>query len=514
MSGYVYLKGDAPKAYVALQSADGSEEYARQEISGLNASEWNKFEFDLTPSATNADARFVVALGDEGSMGVDMVMLHTESFPFRSDITEAFKKQGLNFLRYGGTMINAPEYKTGNMVGPEDLRPPYIGHWYRNSTNGFGIIEFVKFARLIDTEPTFAINVDDNPDDVLALLKEIEPYNLKYIEIGNEETIFDGAREDYEHYVERFHVLYDAIHPVYPDLVFINAAWWRADQEDMMEYVFRELDGKSELWDYHPWTDEVNQAKGVENDLNNIKRLFNKWNPESTMHIAILEENGNTHSLHRALSHAVMLNIVRRMNGFVELDSPANALEPYLQNDNGWNQGQIFFNSSQVWCQPPYYAQQMAASHHQPVLLSPTFRNASLNLTATRNEDGTKIVFHIVNSSSREQKVKLAISNIGEIKAINGVSLSSRNLTDHNTPQNPENVVPSTFTVTEPQVALAPYSYTVIEVETDGLNGIEGIISDNTTDSKPVKYYNLAGARITHPSNGVFITDEGKKVVL
>ena len=82
-------------------------------------------------------------------------------------------------------------------------------------------------------------------------------------------------------------------------VVFINAAWWRGDKDDLMEYVFHELDGKSELWDYHPWTDEVNEAKAVENDLNNIKRLFNKWNPESTMHIAILEENGNTHSLHR-----------------------------------------------------------------------------------------------------------------------------------------------------------------------------------------------------------------------
>lgn len=178
------------------------------------------------------------------------------------------------------------------------------------------------------------------------MLKAIEHHGLKYIEIGNEENIFDESREAYVHYVERFLALYEAIHPVYPDLQFINAAWWRGDKPELMEYVFRSLDGKSPLWDYHPWTEEVAQARQVETDLRNIRDLFMKWNPDTDMRIAILEENGNTHDMHRGLAHAVMLNVVRRMNGFVQLDSPANALQPYLQNDNGWDQGQIFFNSS------------------------------------------------------------------------------------------------------------------------------------------------------------------------
>lgn len=100
-----------------------------------------------------------------------MVLLHTDSFPYRADITDAFRKEGLTFLRYGGTMVNAPEYMTRNMHGPSEERPPYIGHYYRYSTNGFGIIEFVRFARLIGTEPTFAINIEDNAADVLALLR-------------------------------------------------------------------------------------------------------------------------------------------------------------------------------------------------------------------------------------------------------------------------------------------------------------------------------------------------------
>ena len=303
MQGCVYLKGTATKAVVALQSADGTREYCRQEIGGIGGT-WQRYDFSLTPSATDADARFVIALGEDGQLWADMAMLHTASFPFRSDLTQAFKDEHLTFLRYGGTMINAPEYKVAGMSGPHDKRPPYTGHWYQYSTNGFGIREFVEFARLIGTEPTFSVNIEDNPQDVARLLEDMREHNVGYIEIGNEENIGDESMAAYRHYVERFLAFYDMLHPMFPDLKFINAAWWRADKTDIMEYVFRQLDGKAALWDFHPWTDEVGQAKQVEVDLKNMKQLFGTWNPQTTMRVAILEENGNTHNMHRALSHA------------------------------------------------------------------------------------------------------------------------------------------------------------------------------------------------------------------
>ena len=87
----------------------------------------------------------------------------------------------------------------------------------------------------------------------------------------------------------------------------------------------------------------------------------------------------------RALAHAVMLGVVRRSAGFVPLDSPANALQPWKQNDNGWDQGQIFFDASRTWMQPPYYAQQMASAHHQPLLVKADITADSLDVTVTRS---------------------------------------------------------------------------------------------------------------------------------
>ena len=499
----MYLKGSG-RVEVALQSADGSKEYAREEINGITDN-WQRFDVEMTPNDSDPKGRFVLQLAEEGSIWGDQVLLCTDSYPFRSDITEAFRQQHLTFLRYGGTMVNAAEYMTRNMTGSRLERQPYYGHWYRYATNGFAIPEFVEFARLVGTEPCFAINIEDNPSDVLALLQDIEPYGLKYIEIGNEENLFSAARHDYEHYVERYLVLYEAIHAVYPELLFINAAWWRPDEVETMKYVFQSLDGKCDLWDYHPWTETPQQAKDIEAEIAKMRQFFLEWNPQTSMRCAILEENGNTHDMARALAHAVMLNVVRRSAGFVPLDSPANALQPYKQNDNGWDQGQIFFSPSQVWMQPPFYAQQMAAKNHQPLLVeSSCSSNTNLDYTATRNEAGDTIVLHIVNYGSTTRGLTLNLTGFGEIGSITSLSLSGT-LNGENTPERPTRFVPVESTVTPGgRLVLKANSYSVFVIASKDAGTKVQAALKKLSDGK---YYDLSGRVLTYKPDGIYIQD-------
>lgn len=499
----MYLKGSG-RAEVALQSADGSKEYARGEINGITEN-WQRFDLEMTPNDSDPKGRFVLQLAEEGSIWVDQVLLCTDSYPFRSDITEAFRQQNLTFLRYGGTMVNAAEYMTRNMTGSRLERQPYYGHWYRYATNGFAIPEFVEFARLIGTEPCFAINIEDNPSDVLALLQDIEPYGLKYIEIGNEENLFSAARHDYEHYVERYLVLYEAIHAVYPELLFINAAWWRPDEVETMKYVFQSLDGKCDLWDYHPWTETPQQAKDIEAEIAKMRQFFLEWNPQTSMRCAILEENGNTHDMARALAHAVMLNVVRRSAGFVPLDSPANALQPYKQNDNGWDQGQIFFSPSQVWMQPPFYAQQMAAKNHQPLLVeSSCSSNTNLDYTATRNEAGDTIVLHIVNYGSTTRGLTLNLTGFGEIGSITSLSLNGT-LNGENTPERPTRFVPVESTITPGgRLVLKANSYSVFVIASKDAGTKVQAALEKLSDGK---CYDLSGRVLTYKPDGIYIQD-------
>ena len=460
----VYLKGTAQNVYVSLQSSDGSKEYARTKISGIG-NEWKRFDVTLNPKGTDETGRFALSLAEDGTVWVDQVLLCTDSYPFRADLTEAFRQQHLSFLRYGGCMVNTSEYLTKNMIGSRLERQPYYGFWYHQATNGFAIPEFVQFARLIGAEPTFAINIEDNPKDVLAMLHEIEAYNLKYIEIGNEECISAPNRSDYEHYVERYLILYEAIHRVYPKLQFIHSAWWRYKEPELMEYVFRQLDGKCDYWDYHPWTETPQQAKVAEKEMKLMNKLFHEWNPQTTMRVAILEENGNTHDMARALAHAVMLNAVRRSGGFAAMDSPANALQPYRQNDNGWDQGQIFFSPSQVWMQPPFYAQQMAATNHQPILVESLCDTEDLlDYTATRNEAGDMVVLHIVNYDTEAHQLSLEMKNFGKVKDIRSYTLFGPEKNE-NTPIEPTRYSPIPGAVTDGKtLQLKPYSYTVFVI--------------------------------------------------
>ena len=490
----LYLKGMG-KVQIALQSANGSKEYARTEIEGLT-DEWQRFDTELTPNESDVKARFVLELAEEGTIWADQVLLCTESYPFRSDLTEAFRHEHLTFLRYGGTMVNATQYMTHDMIGSRLERQPYYGHWYRFSTNGFAIPEFVEFARLIGAEPTFAINIEDNPTDVLALLQYIEPYNLRYIEIGNEECIGSSARSAYEHYVERYLVLYDAIHEAYPELQFINAAWWRPNNTELMQYVFQSLDGKCDFWDYHPWTETPQQAVEIEAVISQMHDLFLSWNPQTTMRCAIFEENGNTHDMARALAHAVMLNVVRRTGGFVPMDSPANALQPYKQNDNGWDQGQIFFSPSQVWMQPPFYAQQMAATNHQPLLIeSSCTQSSNLDYTATRNEAGDTIVLHIINYGTSARRLTLDITNFGAISSIRSYTLTGT-LSGENTPTQPTRFVPTeAFVEPGSRLTVRSNSYTVFVIvaeEGTGMDDLNGVRNVNGS------IYDLQGRKLSN----------------
>ena len=43
-------------------------------------------------------------------------------------------------------MVNTGEYRWKKMIGPRNRRPPYVGHWYRYSSNGWGIVDFMDFC--------------------------------------------------------------------------------------------------------------------------------------------------------------------------------------------------------------------------------------------------------------------------------------------------------------------------------------------------------------------------------
>lgn len=488
-SGSLFIKGERLSSGVtlSLQSADGKTVYGSQTIKHIT-SNWTSIQFALKASQTTPKARFVISINSKGKLWVDQVtlMCKQEQFkglPLRSDIATAMQHEGLNFLRYGGTMVNAPGYRFKNMIGPRAKRPPYTGHWYPYSTNGFGIEDFLQFCEAAGFEAAFAINIEETPQDMADMIEYLKgdvstpwgkkraenghtaPYKVKYIEIGNEEVIFHGdVKSEYEHYAERFNLLQSTMHAKDPSLKFVCSAWWRPESPNM-ELVFKAIDGKADYWDLHTDADNPDAGQKVDSSLSRMKALFTTWNPNTRMKCTIFEENGGRHDVSRALGHASTLNAVRKHGDFVLTSCAANALQPLGQNDNGWDQGQVFFTPDKVWGMPPFYAQQMASLNHLPLNIAST-ATGTIDVSATLSQDGKQLVLHIVNPAEKQVSAKIDLLGFAKRKAEALVTQLAGNLKAVNTAKQPTFIAPKTTKVSWPNsvinYTLPASSYTII----------------------------------------------------
>ena len=131
-------------------------------------------------------------------------------------------------------------------------------------------------------------------------------------------------------------------------------------------------------------------------------------------------------------------------------------------------------------------------------------------MTATRSEDGRTVVMHIVNTSSADIPVEIDMRNAGKTVNIRRLSLYG-DLTDTNTPHEPEKIVPRESKPDGMRMTLEARSYTVLEVSCDVLDDIRGITSDDGGDSV---YYNVSGQSVSSPQRGIYIKEDGRKVIM
>ncbi|KAK2787906.1 hypothetical protein FQN53_004347 [Emmonsiellopsis sp. PD_33] len=136
---------------------------------------------------------------------------------FRKDVLEALKELNIPTVRYpGGNFVATYHWLDG--VGPKDQRPsrPELA-WDGVETNEFGTDEFLKWCKVLGTEPYFALNmgtgttydptreaVTENQATAMGWVEYCngtgntyyanlrrknghpEPYNVKYWALGNE----------------------------------------------------------------------------------------------------------------------------------------------------------------------------------------------------------------------------------------------------------------------------------------------------------------------------------------
>jgi alpha-L-arabinofuranosidase len=501
--GHVWVRAEQPaRLFLALESADGSNVYAETSVEA-KATQWQRFAFKLTSSAADKAGRFSIKLKQPASVCLGYAFLQPgdwgrfKGLPVRKDISEALVAQGLTVLRYGGSMVNHPEYRWKKMIGPPDRRPPAQGTWYPYSSNGWGIFDFLNFCEAAAFLGIPDVNMDESPSDMADFMDYVNgpatsewgrrraadghrtPYGLKYLELGNEEAV----NEDYWN---RFKPLAEAIWAKDPGIILVVGDF-AYDKAIVDPYNFggapnirslaahkkildlAQLHDREVWFDVHVGTEQPPAPNGLPGVRSFIEQL-GRLSPGACYKVAVFEFNAGNHALKRALANACAINQLQRLGDRVTIACSANCLQPYKQNDNGWNQGLLFLSPSQVWPQPPYYVTQMVSRNYLPLCVQTEASSPgnALDATATLSENGKALTLQVVNTSNVALPTRIELSGFVPHKAVAHATVLTGDWDAINTLEQPDRVKPAEgdwhpeFENGAATRTFPPYSFTVL----------------------------------------------------
>lgn len=373
-----------------LISSDGKTVYAETPVNGKISGKWTKFTAELKSNANDPKAKFELVFEGKGTVTLDVVSLFPPTFKnrpngLRPDLAQMLYDLHPKFVRFpGGCFVEGQEspdnaFRWERTIGPIEER---IGHknvnWGYRTSDGLGFDEYLQMAEDFDAKPLYVVNVgiwhggftpvdSIQPwiDETLNALEYANgdvttkygalraknghpaPYNIEYLEIGNENNQ-PNERAQSDHYYERFKLFKDAILAKYPNMHLIGnvVAWgddnpkWGSDEpvELLDEHYYR-----NPSW----FANAFHKYDGYERGKHGIY----------VGEYAVTQGFGNMGSLEAALGEGVYMMGMENNSDVVKMASYA----PIFANLNRrvWAPDMIQFISDRVFGTPSYYVQNM-----------------------------------------------------------------------------------------------------------------------------------------------------------
>ena len=373
-----------------LAAKDGSVIYASTDVEATLTKNWTKYTATMTADGNDPQAQFVLVFDGKGVIDLDVVSLFPPTFKnrengLRPDLAQMLYEMHPRFMRFpGGCFVEgqiSPEnaFRWERTIGPIEERP---GHWNVNwgyrTTDGIGFHEYLQMAEDLGAKPLYVVNVGIwhggqtavdslQPwiDETLAALEYANgdvttkygalrdknghpaPFNLEYLEIGNENNQ-PNPREQSDHYYDRFKLFKEQILKKYPKMHLIgNVAAWGTDTPtwDSQESV--------ELLDEHYYRNPAWFA-----DNFHKYDTYDRRGPKIYVgEYAVTDGFGDLGNMNAALGEAVYMMGMENNSDIV----PLNSYAPIFVNENDarWRPDMIRFNSSRVMGTPSYYVQML-----------------------------------------------------------------------------------------------------------------------------------------------------------
>lgn len=432
----------------------------------ITSPEWKKYTLTLTPAETEADGRLRIFLSSSNGCDLEHISLFpAETFNghengMRRDLGELLKAANPGVFRFpGGCIIEGTtpddRYQWKNTVGPVENRPTNINRWMYAMGNrlfpdyyqsfGLGFYEYFLLSEEIGAEPLPVLNCgmlcqfqnrDPNshvPVDSLqpyiqdaldliefangsadtewgALRAEMghpEPFNLKFIAIGNEQW---G-----EEFPVRFKPFIDAIKKKYPKVKVVGSAGPNP-AGDGFRYLWDEMGkAKADLVDEHYYANEQFM-------LENARRYdsYDRKGPKVFAGEYACHAKGKKFNhFNAALMEAALMTGFERNADIVHMATYA----PLFAHVKGWQwrPDMIWFDGLNAVPTASYFVQQMYATNKGTRVLPLTIdgkpavgaegQNGLFATAAIDDRKGLYIV-KVVNTSDSAQPLMIDVKGL------------------------------------------------------------------------------------------------------
>jgi alpha-L-arabinofuranosidase len=425
-----------------LQAKDGRVlAEAKLEVSGRA---WTKYSVSLTPSQSDAEARFVFLAHEQGGLALDMVSLFPhDTFKgrangLRRDLAQTIADIHPKFMRFpGGCLVHGPGirhyYDWKKSVGPVEQRQAQRNSWGYHQTFGLGYFEYFQLCEDIGAIPLPVVSAGvccqhagDSPsrgqeglplDEMPAYIQDVldliewangpadskwgavraaaghpEPFGLKYLGVGNEDAITQIFKE-------RFRMILDALKAKHPEIVVVGTSgpFHSGDDYNNGWAFVRELGVPMDdehyyvppqwFWDNLPRYERYDRA--------GAKVYVGEY--------AAHDGEAKRNTLRSALAEAAGLTSFERNGDVVRFASYAPLLA--RRGHTQWHPDMIYFDATAVYPSINYQVQRLFGNNAGDTLLPAALAGipagARLTSSVVRDSASGDVIVKIVNGEDR-----------------------------------------------------------------------------------------------------------------
>lgn len=504
--GILRIKSNGAKTiYLSLRDAQGKV-LAEKPYSLKGDGSYEKINFELTPNGSDAKGKFGISLKEKGEVELGFAFLQpgewgrVKGLPVRKMMVDALKKQGITVIRYNGSMVDVGVdtylYRWKKMIGPIDERRICFRNGFNPyATHTFGIIEMLQVAEALDAQCMIGMNINETYEDIRDFVEYVNgdvntkwgalraqhghpaPYNLKHIQVHNEQRITRG-------YVEGMKKFALAAWEIDPEMSIITSlnigSNPRSYSPGTEEYALsKEMfqwfidQGKADKlgWDphYSGAIQFADNTEGFENEMGvTIQRnLLKDLGYKLTLYP--MEENGSRCDWDRGLAHAHNWNTLQRYADCFEWLGTANTIQPHRQHYM-WDQGRVHYSSNEIWFQPSAHEDEMMSKNWLfNVLESSSSAEKVLDITAKTNDKKSELSIYVVNLSDQPKEAVINVDGYNFKSNASVWTLGGCELTDYNTVEEKDKVAPKITQMKmkrkNTKYIFPKYSYTVITLK-------------------------------------------------